>query len=320
MARVENVYLFAGSNEWEKAEALRELKVHLFPDGPSSVECEVIDGRGKDLNPEKVLSDLVTIPFESRRRFILIKDVEKTPPTFQSRFLEILTHLPRGTVCVLETKETTLQGVFFEKTASFAKVTFFREPKGAELFSWIDRRAAFYEKKIPPAAKQLLLEKTGWTLSTLDKALEALATYVGKKPLIGEEEIKALLGTSLTHSSFELARAVASREALKALTIFSRLLSEKERPYEIVGAVGWQLRRMLRAKELLEEGVSPRDVGRQLRIRWEEEKTFFECLSRFERSELETGLRELLKVDHHLKTGVGQGREEVERFVLELCR
>ena len=305
---------------WEKAEVFRQLKARLSPEDPTSVEGIVFEGKEKNFRPEKVLSELVTIPFSSRRRLTLIKDIEKTPPTFQSRLLETVTHLPKGTVCVLETKENQLRGPFFERLMRFGKVSIFKEPKGAALSSWIDQRTASYGKKISPLAKERLLEKEGEDLLRLDKALETLATYLGEKPLIEEEDLEALIGSSLTHTSFELARAVASRKALQALSILTRLFSEKERPYEIIGAVGWQLRRMLRAKELLEEGVSLGEVSRSLRIRWQEEKDFFESLSRFERSELEKGLPTLLTVDQRLKTGAGEGEDEVERFVLELCR
>lgn len=320
MARIENLYLLTGNNEWEKRETLRKLLTHLSPEGPSSVDYEVLEGGGGKFDPGKVLSDLFIIPFASRPRLILIKDVEKTPPIFQSRLLETLTRLPKGTTCVLETKEAFLRGPFFEKLVSLAKCLLFREPKGEALLSWMDRRATFYGKRISPSARALLLEKVGTNLLRLDKALEALASYVGEKSSIDEREVEALLGVSLTHTRFELARAVAGRETLKALEIFSHLISEREKPHEIVGALGWQLRRLLRAKELLEEGISPREVGARLRLRWEEQKNFFDALSRFERSELEKGLRELLEVDHRLKTGIGEGKEAVEQFVLGLCR
>lgn len=312
MARIENLYLFLGENAWEKAESLRSLK--------KGRECLLFEGEEKGLNPEKILSELLTIPFESRPRLIVIRDIEKTPSTFQSRLLETLPRLPQKTVCVLEAKGLAPEGPFFEKISSLAKVTFFKEPKGTALLSWIDHRASFYGKKISPVARILLLEKGGGVLFALDKALEALSTYLGESPFIEEKDVNALMGVSLTHTSFELARAVASRQALKALMILDRLLSERGTLQEILGAVGWQLRRMLRAKELLEEGVSPRELGRHLRLRWENEKEFLESLSRFERVELEKGLTQLLGVDRNLKTGKAEGREEVERFVLDLCR
>ena len=68
MARVESFYLFAGSNEWEKNEALRKLKEQLSPEGPSFLDREVIDGKEKTLNSQKIFSDLLTVPFFSRRR------------------------------------------------------------------------------------------------------------------------------------------------------------------------------------------------------------------------------------------------------------
>ena len=319
MARVENLYLFAGNNEWEKIETLRQILARLSPKNPSSVQYEILEGKDKNLNPQRILSDLLTIPFGSCR-LTLIKDIEKTPPTFQSRLLQTITHLPKETVCVLETKEAHRSGTFFEKVELLARVIPFKEPKGPELLVWVDRRATFYDKKISPTAKHLLLGKIGGTLLALDKALEALATYVGDSPVIEEKEVETLLGSSLTRTGFELAYAVASREVFKALSIFSRLLSDREKPYEILGVLGWQLRRMLRAKELLEEDVSPTEVGRRLRLRWQDEKEFFESMARFEKSEIEKGLTALLRVDQNLKTGIGDEREEVERFILGLCR
>jgi len=320
MARVEALYLFAGNNEWEKKEALQKLLARLFPQGPSSMGCDTFEGKSKEFSPEKVLSDILTIPFESHRRFVCIKDIDKTPPTFQGRLLETVTQLPRGTFCLLETKETDLRSHFLEKVSFLANVSIFRLKKGSEVPQWLERRAAFYGKKILPSARNLLLEKVGEDLPRLDKALEALSTYLGEAPSIEEKDIETLLGVSLTHTGFELARAIASREALKALTIFSRLFQERESLQEMLGAVGWHLRRMVRAKELLEEGISPKEVGRELRIRWEAQEDFFASLAQFERPELEKGLRRLLTVDRHVKIGMGDGKGEVEEFVLELCR
>jgi len=320
MARIESLYLFSGENTWEKNEAFKRLKQKLFPEKSSAVSCHIIEGKEKDFHPEKVLSDLKTIPFVSTHHLFLIRDIEKTPSTFQFKLLDIAQHLPQGVVCVLETQETKLYGEFFEKIVRMGKLVVFKMPKGNALFSWLDQRAQAYQKKLDQAAKRGLLEKLGEELPKLDKALQTLALYVGERGVITEEDVQLFMGASLTHTSFELARAIASRRPLVALKMIDRLFAEKETPQEIVGAVGWQLRRMLRAKELLEEGTSPTMVKRQVRLRWDEENVFFESLSRFERSEIERGLQALLRADQRLKTGLGEGREEVEHFVLGLCR
>ncbi|MFH1858500.1 MAG: DNA polymerase III subunit delta [Candidatus Omnitrophota bacterium] len=320
MARIENFFLFAGTNAWEKEEKLRQLKTSLSPGDPRLVEFVLVDGKEKTFSPESVLADLVTFPFQGRPRLTLIRDIEKTPPPFQSRLLDASARFPKNTLCVLETKDPHPRGLFFERLMNLAKCFVFLELKGPSLLSWMDRRISQYGKQITPEAKELLLEKAGEDLLRLDNALGMLSLYAGEASWVSEEAVEALLGVSLSQSSFELARAVAARETLKALMILERLLSERDRPHEIIGAVGWQLRRMLRAKELLEQGVSPKEIGSQVRMRRQEEAGFFESLSRFERSEIEAGLRELLEADHRLKTGLGEGKGEVERFVLELCR
>ncbi len=320
MARVENLYLLTGNNDWEKEEVLQKLQASLFPKGISPLDQVTFEGKSKELNPEEVLSDLLTVPFISHKRFILVRDAEKLPASFQGRLLEAVTRLPKETICVLETKEADPRGNFLEKLAPLATVCAVKEVKPAELPLWIERRSAFYGKKISSGAAQLLLEKVGGNLWKLDKSLEAIATYAGEKHSIEEQTVETLMGVSVSRTSFELAHAVASREAAKALTIFSRLLSEKGNVQEIIGATGWQLRRMLRSKELLEEGKSRAEIGRMLRIRWDTQDDFFEMLSRFERPEIEKGLSQLLLLDRGVKTGVGDPKRETERFIVALCR
>ncbi len=320
MARVAPLFVFAGENNWEKTEALKRLKEKLSPAHPESVACELFRGDDKNFRPDEVLTALQTIPWATQPRLTRIISVEKTPPTFQSRLLEMAVRLPGGACCLLETDETNLRGPFFEKLSHLAQVSVFKLPKGAAFLKWLDERASSSGKKFLPQAKEALVERVGEDLFQCDQAVEALATFVGEKPTIDEKDVETLMGFSLSQTSFALARAIAFREGLEALKILDRLLTGKERPHEIMGAVGWQLRRMLRAKELLENGTRPQEAARQLRLRWGEEETFFSCLARFEGPELLSGLQALLKMDQRLKRGRGEGREEVERFLLALCR
>ena len=59
--------------------------------------------------------------------------------------------------------------------------------------------------------------------------------------------LEKLIGISLEASTFELADAVGLKKCSLALKLLGRLSCEAREPLEIIGVLGWHLRRLWKA-------------------------------------------------------------------------
>jgi hypothetical protein len=93
-------------------------------------------------------------------------------------------------------------------------------PYDTEAAQWTSRRArARHGKAMDLRAAQALVNRLGAGLAPLARSLETLASYVGDRPSIVEEDVAATVGTSREDPSWVLADAVLDRDLARSLAL-----------------------------------------------------------------------------------------------------
>jgi hypothetical protein len=93
-------------------------------------------------------------------------------------------------------------------------------PFDTEAAQWTSRRAkARHGKAMDLRAAQALVNRLGSDLALLARSLETLASYVGDRPSITEEDVAATVGTSREDPSWVLADAVLERDLARSLAL-----------------------------------------------------------------------------------------------------
>lgn len=157
-----------------------------------------------------------------------------------------------------------------------------RSPLEGELCKWVVGRAAKLSVPLQPDAAWLVVSQVGKSLSELLAELQRLRDQVGeapKKPL-SPADLRGKLTTSFASTPFEFAEAVLGgdrRAAFRSLrAMFERGVKQKDgRAMDTGGLLpfvtSWLFQQMavtFEGRQLLESGVSPRDLPERLGVRF----------------------------------------------------
>jgi len=201
--------------------------------------------------------------------------------------------------------------------------------KNADLYAWMDRKLDKLGKTMSREAKVGLTDLTGNDLERLDKELDKLATYVGDRRSVDEDDVKQATGGTKDLESWELENALEARDVKKCLTVLDNLFSTGQGPEYILGMLSGFFRGILAAHDGLRVGRDKKEIFRALRPRITESygkwyydrlNDFFSVVEGMTGKELDDYLQELGRIDYRIKTTDVSARPQFEAFVIDFCR
>ena len=202
-----------------------------------------------------VRGELETLPFLCDTRVVLVEQADPFVTKFRG-MLEKYAEAPASAgVLILDVKSwpaTTRLAKLVPDTATFVC----KAPAEFKLASWcITWAKSQYGKKLAKNAATWLVELIGPQMGLLDSELQKLGTFVCARAEIEVADVDALVGRNRAANVFAIMDAVGSGKPADALAILGGLFEEGESPVGILGALGFQLRRLGKAARLHKQGV-----------------------------------------------------------------
>ncbi len=318
-AKDRGLYLLVGKEEFLKNEFVRELRASLFP-----------KGAGADLNGtefyagEKPVSFLFeflqTMPFLSEKRLAVVSgvdDFEDEEWQAMERFCE---NFPSWAALVLLSDGASAKKSSFPQSLTdIGKMVTCYPPFDRDLPGWIEGRARRSGITVDRDAVPVLVERAGRDTAALASSLESLALFVNPAKRVSRADVEKLLGKSVQADVFELVDRVLERDTAAAASMTASLLEEGTRGFEVVAVLAGQFERLRRARRLLDRGLSPRDVGVEMKVHSFFLDKFMRQAAKASAERLRDATARLLACDESIKTGKAGDRIALERLVLELC-
>ena len=271
-------------------------------------------------DPARVRGDLFTPSLLGGRTVVVLSGPGDRIAPFREVIDEVLASPPAALlVCVIEGaagKAKLPKGDASGRLARAACET----PRRWELPRWVQGAAAAKGKKIAPDAAELLVERSGEDLGVLDGHLEKLCLYTGARPAIAAADVEAVVGRDREYDAFDLIRKTAAFRRREAMEILHRLFEQGVAPEMILGAMGWQVRRLLEGKALLREGKSPEAVGQAVKVYGKFLDEFLGMVREAREEDLVRRHGAVLRADAAVKRGRLPPELALEAMVLELCR
>jgi DNA polymerase-3 subunit delta len=203
------------------------------------------------------------------------------------------------------------------------------------LIEFISRELRRTRKTLEPAARELLLERSGDDLRGVQQEIEKLALFVGDRPSIRCEDVKSVVVDRGAAWIFDLTRALGERDGLAALAQLGRLISQGEHPLRILATVGAEVRRLIAARQLL-DGELAKVWRRGITFAQFQQKIIssgtellgrsmfgdylsFQRADRFSLGELSLFMRGVFEADIRLKSTAVDPRMVLEKLFLDFC-
>lgn len=312
------VYLFEGKEEFLKEEALRKFEREFLKNNPTELNRTLF--YGDDLDISTLASELEVFPMLFSKRLIIIRLAEMLSLSVQE-FLVSYINKPSPTTClVLEAETLNKQKKLYKAISKSGRIIVFKRYYDNQVNKWISQRVGFYDKKILPEATELLKENVGNNLRLLDEAIKKTVLYVGEKKVIGIEDVEEMVGVSHIGTVFDLISAIRRRQINDSLKILQELSREgKETCHGIIALLFWQLKRMSKAKKLLGQRLSPKEIGGQLNIHNFFIEQFINEVKDFSPEKFKNSFEFLLAADTEIKTGIRRPEITLELLIVRLC-
>jgi DNA polymerase-3 subunit delta len=333
------VYLVVGEEEFLRDRCVRALKEAVLTGGiPGLNEDAFVAG---EASVDQVLGVTRTMPMMARRRFVLVRAVERWVSEKRgegdaekskgkaSRSADALERLAeyasapvQGSVLVLvATKIDARKRLMTAAKNGGFLVTCDPLPR-PKLPGFIEQYAKSRGGRLEPGVSELVAELTGPELSSVADAVERLCLYAGERA-VTEEDVSACLVRLRARSVWELVDAIGRRELASALRALEEALDEDDRgePLRLLGLLALSARQILRFEAALRGGAAPAEAAAAARVPPFKARDLAEQVKRLSRSELEAWLVTLSRLDLELKGGSRRpSRAILEHAVIEACR
>ncbi len=249
-------YLFAGNDPYLKEEALAKLKRRLFGENIPAFNISVFYGDTD--NAEDILGCARTVPFGGPGRLVIVK---KADCLGQKDLKAVLTFLQTPfaqTTLVLECEGDVPGDKDWREMLPYLKAVKATDVKGPAFDKFVQEKASAYGKTVDPAAISLLKERIGQDdAGALANEMEKLALFSGKKDRITLTDVEAVVGRTVNYDVFRLADTINRKDLKSALEVLDNLMVKNIRAHEVLGLLGWQIRKVYsRDKRLLKSRKS----------------------------------------------------------------
>jgi DNA polymerase-3 subunit delta len=318
------IRVFHGEDEYSRSEALAKIRASAGAPEVREPNTTVFEGRAIKLN--EVIGAALIHPFMADRRVVIVYGVltrmqkkDKSLGDEWGNLAESLSSLPATTELIfIEDENLRENGLALKAVGPSTNVQQFRRKQRGELEMWIRDRFASYGGSATGDA----VARIGWLAGSdtrlLDQEIKKLSLFAGDREVTGND-VDLMVPEAREANIFAAVDAVLERRPAVAMKLLYSLLSGGSSVQHILTMLARQVRLLILAIELREQGVPQEELGKRIGLtnRFALDKTLRQSAS-FGTGHLANIHRRLLAADLAIKQGVMDQRLAVEILVGEL--
>ncbi len=299
--RIRPVYFLFGEETWFIDSLIRELREKIVRPETRDFNYDLL--QAEETDGDTAVNIAASFPLMAERRLLVVKSVQKFPPSDKKRILAYAAAPLDSTCLVLTAADADRRQSFYgelSKTAASAECKPLYEDRAAE---WVERAVRARGGQISREAAVLLVEQVGVSLWVLSGEIEKLMTYAGLKTALGVAEVEAAAGFSRKYNNWDFADAAGSRELDRALVIMQRLIQEKSSATGLIIELSRRVVQLMRFRTLMDSGGTAHTIGASLKLKPFFVNLYINQARNYTLQELKAANRSLLGADVSIKTG-----------------
>lgn len=320
--KLEKVYLFTGSEEFIKHEALEALRKKILPTGLEQLNDATLEG----VTAQQITDAAETMPIMSDRRILTVRDWapllsaksknEDTEVAWMQKWLE---NPPESCILIFYMRtdfdSRKKMSSLLKKNACTIEFDFLSD---VELQKWVSTRLKPLGKKMSIPAINTLSFMAGHKLTRLCGELDKLSAYAGERSEITTEDVRAIVSASLEYNVFELVNHLLAGNMEKAQNTINSILQGGQNAIGIIGMLTYQIRQMTHMKCALDEKIPVQTVQEQLKMRpFAARQTAKQC-SKLPANWLKEIYIECVETDYAIKSGRLRDQAALDALVLKI--
>jgi DNA polymerase-3 subunit delta len=313
-----SLYLLLGPEEYLARRLISQITCIALGDGLKDFNSVELDTPTVDAST--LLHELNVYPLGSSRRVVLIRHVSLLSAAAEKALEESIENLPDFLTLILTADRMDRRKTLYKAIAKEGVTVELGALPAPEVKNWIREMLQERGKNIHPKLIDTIFELTGSDLSDVSNEVNNLLEYLGDRDTVTQGDIEALIVSRRKEPIYKLTEAIADREFLSAGTVLRQLILEGESELRILWHLDMTVKRLLRAKCLLEDGTGEDAVIRTLQIRPFLKTRFLQQVRSFSMNDLRKMYHTILVWDNKFKsTSRWHPDIDLELLVMELC-
>lgn len=317
------LYLFEGAELYLREQALAKLLEKAVDPGVRDFNYAALSADEDGL--DEAIGLARQYPMMSERRMVVVSGFEMIADDRQIEALKDYLRDPsETTVLVFVTAGLDNRRTISTALKKGCQTVGFDPLNDQEVTDWIREYVHQRGGTIDAGSASYLAGMVGISLMRLSSELDKLMAYVGEKGRITRSEIDLLVLHTREHTSFEISDAVVAGDRRRALTLLDHIFtSQSDSPQTIslmlLGAIAGNYRRMLMAKDLMQQNVSNSELASMLGVSPYAVTHINEKARKVSSERLIAGIRRIAETDLALKSSMATPRLLIEVLICELC-
>ncbi len=248
---IQPVYVVAGDEDFLKRRVLEALRHAVVG---ANADFALATFEGDQATWSEVHDELHTVPFLGTRRLVVVERADPFVTEHRTTLEKYVTAPATRGVLVLEVASWPAN-TRLAKSLGNESTLVCKAPQPGRLPEWCASWAeGQHQKQLTAAAARLLVDLVGTEMGQLEQEIAKLATYVGESRRIDEADVDRLVGNSRADNTWKVLDSIAEGRPGPGLALLDRLLDQGEDPLRLLGAFGFQLRRLAQAARLAQRG------------------------------------------------------------------
>ena len=260
-------YLIAGTDVAKLDAALARLRARAEAEGGPGALESFAAAAGSTAGPdaEALVAAIPALSLTASRRYLLADGVERWSAKQAGAVAEALAALPPDLTIVLVAREQPPKLKAPKKLgdaveAAGGQVLAYASPKPRDLPRWLVAEARRRKFDLDQDAAELLAQRLGEGTARLAIELDRLALWAGPDGSVARVDLEAMVADTSEEVVWALSDAIVDRNPVAALAAAERLADQGEAVTPLIYQAAKRLREANQALELLEQGMSPKEV------------------------------------------------------------
>lgn len=263
-AKIEPIYVLHGDEPFLKRQVKLALRKLVFGDDESGFGLAVHEGLTATY--AAVMGDVQTVAMLTPRRLVIVDDADPFVSNERARLEKYVAAPSTAGVLLLDVQKWP-SNTRLAKLVPDGGTIVCDTPKAQSLPRWcIGWCKTTYGKELAGDAAALLVELVGPEMGLLDQELAKLATYAGEARTISAADVAKLVGQGQIAEVWKVFDMIGAGQIGPALTVVDQLLAHGREGLALLGAFSMQLRRLVQAARLREQGKSLSSALEQLGV------------------------------------------------------
>lgn len=245
-----------GDERFLKQEVLAEVRRAVLEDESGEGDFALSRYAGDDAELRDVLDALSTRAlFGGGRRLVIVAEADGFVKKYRPALEDYVARPASGGVLVLDVTTWAKNTRLYKSLSAGGQLQVHCEvPSAARLAKWLRSRAQKrHDRKLEPAAAEMLVETAESDVGLLDQELARLSLLVSPDEPITAELVRTSVGNWRSRTAWDMIDAATDGNAAEALRQLDRLLLAGENPIGLFAQIAATLRRFASAAALVEE-------------------------------------------------------------------